>query len=390
MTTLGGQSFATAFANIYQAVAAGQTPAAQPFFEAAMGGATSAYCAGFTNCTAAIASKQAGNIRSTLVYNLWNSLTSQTSWTLGRTLPSSNPPGGCVISATSVCNQLSSVFMQTSTGYGNYNAAFFTFETRDWHGVSTRSNLTFGKALGTGAVTQSTSSFSVLDPWDLGAMYGPQGYDARWIYNMSVLYEPTYFKGKKGVLGQVLNGWAFAPLFQARTGFPVQVGINTGINANCQSFGEMNCAAGNTNENAVLIAPYTGGSSAHKNLTLSGNIGLNTNAARGGTGINMFDNPDEVYAQFRRLILGLDHSGGGAGAIYNLPQWNLDLSVAKEFKFTERVGMTFLAQFANVFNHFQPGTPSLNIDTPQSFGHITSAAANTNPRQIEFGLRVHF
>src|SRR5206468_11254354 len=114
--------------------------------------------------------------------------------------------------------------------------------------------------------------------------------------NLSVLYEPTYFKGKKGVLGQVLNGWAIAPLFQARSGNPVQVGINTGTNANCQSFGEMNCAAGSTNENAVLIAPYRGGNSAHENLTLSGKIGLNTNAANKGTGINMFANPDEVYA----------------------------------------------------------------------------------------------
>jgi hypothetical protein len=404
MTTLGGQAFSTAFGSVYGQIAGLSAPATgtaytvtpQPFFEAALGGASSAYCNQlipgsanrFGSCTQAIATLQRTNIQSALVYSLWNSLAANTSWTLGRTLPSSNPPGGCVITATSVCNQLSSVFMETSTGYGNYNGAFVSFETRDWHGVSTRSNLTFSKALGTGAVTQSTSSFTVLDPWDIGAMYGPQSYDARWIYNLSVLYEPTYFKGKKGILGQALNGWAIAPLFQARTGFPLQVSINTGTNQNCQSFGELNCAAGNTNENAVLIAPYTGGSSAHDNLTLTGKIGLSTNAANKGSGINMFANPDEVYAQFRRLILGVDHNGGGAGRIYGLPQWNLDLSVAKEFKFTERVGMTFLAQFANVLNHFQPGNPTLNIDSQQSFGHITTQA-NT-PRQIEFGLRVHF
>jgi hypothetical protein len=280
--------------------------------------------------------------------------------------------------------------MQGSSGYGNYNGAFISFETRDWHGVSTRSNLTFSRAMGTGAVVQATSSFSVLDPWDLGAMYGPQSFDARWIYNLSVLYEPTYFKGKKGILGHALNGWAIAPLFQARSGNPVQVSINTGTNSNCQSFGEMNCSSGNTNENAVLAAPYTGGNTAHTNQTISGSVGVNTNGDKGGTGINMFENPDEVYSQFRRLVLGLDHNGGGTGRIYSFPQWNLDLSVAKEFKFTERVGMTFLAQFANVFNHFQPGNPSLNIDSPQSFGHVTGGAALYNPRQIEFGLRIHF
>ncbi|MBO0800569.1 MAG: carboxypeptidase regulatory-like domain-containing protein, partial [Blastocatellia bacterium] len=74
MTTLGGESFATAFANTYQALAAGKMPAAQPFFEAAMGGASSAYCAGFANCTAAVASNEASNIRSTLVYTMWNNL----------------------------------------------------------------------------------------------------------------------------------------------------------------------------------------------------------------------------------------------------------------------------------------------------------------------------
>ncbi len=64
------------------------------------------------------------------------------------------------------------------------------------------------------------------------------------------------------------------------------------------------------------------------------------------------------------------------------------MSVAKKFQFTERIGMMFLAQFANVLNKFQPGNPSMSLDNPTSFGNITTQA-NT-PRQIEFGLRVHF
>ena len=39
MTTLNGQTFASAFANIYQAMSSGQAVSAQPFFESAMGGA---------------------------------------------------------------------------------------------------------------------------------------------------------------------------------------------------------------------------------------------------------------------------------------------------------------------------------------------------------------
>jgi len=53
-----------------------------------------------------------------------------------------------------------------------------------------------------------------------------------------------------------------------------------------------------------------------------------------------------------------------------------------------RIGMTFLAQFANVLNKFQPSNPTFALDNPAAFGNITTQA-NT-PRQIEFGLRVHF
>src|SRR5436305_12434591 len=86
MTTLSGQSFAQAFSAIYPVVNAGGTPAAQPFFEAALGGGSSAYCAGFANCTAAVASKEANNIKNTVVYTMWLNLNKASSWTLGRTM----------------------------------------------------------------------------------------------------------------------------------------------------------------------------------------------------------------------------------------------------------------------------------------------------------------
>lgn len=405
MTTLGGQTFADAFKNLFLQmcgpVPTCAAPAAsvlnavtpQPFFEAVMGGPTSTFCrtavGGVTpaNCTAAVALSQSSNIRSTLVYSLWNALANSTSWTLGRTLPSSNPPGGCVVGSP-VCNQLTSIFMEAANGYGNYNAAFVSVAVRDWHGVTAQSNFTWSHTLGTGAVTQATSSYTVLDPWDLGAMYGPQSYDVRFLFNQSVLWEPRFFKNQNSIFGRLLDGWAFAPLFTARSGFPLYVGIQSGTNGSCQSFGEMNCNEGSTNEQAPFLVPYKGGNSAIKNTTVTGAIGTNTNPANGGVGINAFHDPAAVYAGFRRLILGLDHNGGGTGRLRGMPTWNLDLSVAKKFQFTERVGMMFLAQFANVLNKFQPGNPSMTLDSPASFGNITSQA-NT-PRQIEFGLRVHF
>src|SRR5262249_46041056 len=167
----------------------------QPFFEAALGGASSAYCAGFASCTAAVASKQATNIKGARVYDLWSAIGKTSSWTLGRTLPSSDPAGGCS-AGSPIFPQLTPIFIEARRGYGNYNAAFFSLGFRDWHGVTAQSNLTWSRTLGTGAQTQSTSSFSVVDPWDLSAMYGPQPFDVRFLYNLAVLWEPHFFKGR--------------------------------------------------------------------------------------------------------------------------------------------------------------------------------------------------
>jgi carboxypeptidase family protein len=380
MTTLNGQSFANAFANLYLAVSSGQAVQPQPWFEAALGGANSAFCAASASCTAAVAANQNSNIASTRVYDMWASLSRLSSWTLGRTMPSSSPG-----------SQLTSIYMETSLGYSNYHAGFTALEIRDWNGLTARSNFTWSKALGTGAVTQATSQLTVSDPWDIDAMYGPQEFDIRFLYNLSVIYEPSFFKGRKGIVGQLLGGWSFAPLFTARSGAPLRVNMSQGAGTNCQSFGEVNCSAGSTWENAVLIAPYTGGNSAHKNLKVNGSIGSNTNAANGGSSINLFENPAEAYGQFRRLILGVDHTSGGFGVLRGLPAWNVDLSISKDIKLTERTGLTFLAQFANVFNHFQPGDDaSLNLDQPQNFGHINSQSNTILSRQIEFGLRFRF
>jgi hypothetical protein len=407
MTTLNGQAFSSAFANVYGQISGLPAPAAgaayavtpQPFFEAAMGSASSAYCnqmipggAGrFSSCTQAVATLQASNIQSALVYNMWNALAGSSSWTLGRTLAFSSACANSVVSTINpttpvpVCSQLRSIFMNTSLGYGNYNAAFASLTIRDWKGLTARSNFTWSHALGTGTEVQARSSRSVVDPWNLGANYGAQDFDIRFLYNLTVVYDLPFYRQQKGFVGKALGGWSVSPLFTAQSGLPLRVMTNT----SCQAYGEMNCSSGTSWENAVLAKNYTGGNTAYKDLVLTGKVGLNTNpSVQRGTGINMFTNPDEIISQFRRMVLGIDTNGGAAGPIRGLPRWNIDLSLAKDIKFGERMGLTFSAQFANFLNHFQPGDPSMNIDNPATFGLINSQAGD--PRQIEFGLRFRF
>ncbi len=387
MYTLNGQSFANAFANVYSEVTGNQAITAQPFFEAAMGGPNSAFCVGKPSCTAAVVASQKAQISSTQVYNLWTNLSKATGWALGRTLPDSAPA------------QTASLYQTTSLGWGNYNAGFVSFSARTWHGVSARSNFTFSRTMGTQGFTQSTSSTTVLNPWDLHSMYGAQPFDVPLVYNQSVVYQTPALK--RGLLNTFLGGWTLAPLFTAQSGLPLEVNIGSGT-FNCQSFGESNCSSDSTTENALLIAPYTGGNSAHYNVTSTTSVGSTGNPAKGGSGVNLFANPQAVYNELGRLVLGVNENGGGAGVLRGLPTWNLDLQVAKDFKIPLREGMgiTFSAQFSNLFNHVQPSLTSpltttsntsttyLNIDNPTNFGVLTQQG--NSPRQIEFGLRLYF
>jgi hypothetical protein len=234
---------------------------------------------------------------------------------------------------------------------------------------------------------------TVINPWDMNASYGPQPFDIKYVYNLSLLYQSPYFKDQKGVVGRVLGGWSIAPLFTAQSGVPLEISVGTGSNSNAQSFGEVYGNSNSAYENAVPSAPYTGGNSANYNVVVTSGAGLNGNPSKGGSGINMFTNPNAVYAEFRRPILGLDTSDGGAGVIRGFPTWNLDATVSKQIRATERIGATLIIQFSNILNHFQPANPSMNIDSAATWGVVTNQATSANglqSRQIEFGLRLHF
>jgi len=405
MTTLNGQSFAQAFAQTYiqmcglgPVCAGNANVSTQPFFEAALGGANSSFCAGYGSCTNAIVknSTMGNQISTTSVYDLWASLNAASSWTLGRTMLSSPINGGS--------GQMPAIFTNTTSGYGNYNAAYVSFTSHDWHGITARTNLTYGRALGTGAQVQATSEYTALNPWNLKSMYGPQFYDYKFLFNLMMVYQPPFYRSQKGIVGHALGGWSIAPLFTAHTGAPLAVGSAAN---GCESFGEGNCSTEGSLDGSVLSSKFTGGNSPHYNQNVSESpttnpygVGINTNYDNGGGGVNMFANPVQVYNEFRPCIVGYDTSCGSNGNLRGPGFWNLDATVSKDIGVWKegRVGATLIFQFVNLLNHTDFAAPYLNTADPADFGNMSSNNAATygggavsyHPRQVEFGLRVHF
>ncbi len=381
--TSGGQAAITAYANTF---------APQPFFEAAV---NSSYCAGYSSCTAAVVGHevQTGNLQTQSVWNLWSDLDNG-NFNFPRSMM--NTPLNCPTGAEIGCSgQTSSgVAVNASIGHANYNALFASIRTSDWHGLTLQSNFTYGKALGTGATVQATSAFTLADPYNLDRNYGLQTWDRKFVYNVFLVYEPPFYKGQHGVIGRLLGGWTFAPVFSTGSGLPLEVNTS---NLSGQSYGEGDslnffggeftafgfCGCG-PGENAMLTGPYHGGNSRHNNVPGSNGIGTN------GFGVNLFANPESVYLdQFRPAILGLDTGRtGAAGVLRGQPYWNTDLSVSKIVNITERVNVQFTSIFTNVLNHPQFGDPYMQLGDPGDWG-VLPGQWNT-PRQIELGLRVRF
>ena len=71
------------------------------------------------------------------------------------------------------------------------------------------------------------------------------------------------------------------------------------------------------------------------------------------------------------------------------PTWNLDADIIKDIGvYKERVGVMLFFTITNVLDYFQPSNPSFSLTSPTMFGQITGPA--NAPRNMEFGVRVHF
>ena len=125
---------------------------------------------------------------------------------------------------------------------------------------------------------------TTVNPYDIGAGYGLQPFDRKFTYNLFMVYEPPFFKGQHGVMGRLLGGWSFAPIFTAASGLPLE--LNT-TNGDGQAFGEADANNFASDENGILTCANNFGSSRHNNVAGSGGIGTAGN-------VNLFANPPKL------------------------------------------------------------------------------------------------
>ena len=361
---LNGQTFAQAYDAVATALRGGTAASAvapQAFFESALAG--NSICT--PNCTAGIAAKYGSQFTNEQVFSLWNNI--QRSFVMGP--------------ATAATNQVTNMFFWAARARSNYNAGFISLKERNWHGLTLNANLTYAHSLDNTSGGIQDVDRAVVNAYNMDYGYGTSAFDRKFVFNLFGLYQLPFGKSGSGLTRALFGGWSIAPIWSWYSGLPLKVAAGSS-----QEFGQSSAASAG----AVPIAPDTFGNSIHSGITgdPATNVATSGNPAKGGTGLNLFADPVAVFNSFRPVLLSQDTNGRISGTLRGMARWNVDFTVAKKIQYTERVSSTFTVQMFNMFNHVQFNDPSLSLQSPSSFG-VISTQLNT-PRVIELGMHFDF
>ena len=191
---------------------------------------------------------------------------------------------------------------------------------------------------------------------------------------LSYIYDLPWGKGQKWDLGTagnvLLGGWRFSAIHVYTSGQPIQL-TGGGI-----GLGGRSAAVVKSLDNWVVAIPDNPNIRASSGYTsyFAGlcNIAANCNAA--GTAVVT---QSTVFGQAPRF-------NGRARRMNNLSE---NVSLQKVIQFTERYKLDFRWEIFNALNRVVFGAPNSNI-TSTTFGRITSQF--NSPRQMQFGLKLHF
>jgi carboxypeptidase family protein len=201
-----------------------------------------------------------------------------------------------------------------------------------------------------------------VDAYNFQTARGSSNFDQRHMLNVSYVYDLPFFR-KTGLSHTLLGGWQYAGLMSIQTGTPFNV-VFTG-------FGD-NAGVGN-------------GQGPGTYADLVGDPHSTPPASTGGSGPLLY-NPN-AFAAPRGLTFG----NAGRNILHNPRVTNFDMSLLKQFKFTESTGLEFRAEAFNAFNHTEfyiNGAAGDNHD--QASGKFLHPAGAHRGRTLQFGLKFLF
>lgn len=181
---------------------------------------------------------------------------------------------------------------------------------------------------------------------------GPSGFDVRHRAVINGLYDLPLGKGRQfnidnRVADAIVGGWQLGGIITATTGRPFNVGLQNGVNNGAPSWPDR-------------------------------------------IGDGKLDNPDPYYwfdASDFKAPPPNTYGNVGRGVLYSPGVVNIDMSVVKTFRITEKIGFNFRFEAFNLFNSPYFGFPNANIGSP-TVGRITSTVGDN--RSLQLSGRINF
>jgi Carboxypeptidase regulatory-like domain len=255
-----------------------------------------------------------------------------------------------------------------SEGDSSYNALDVDVNRRFSEGLALRGTYTWSKSLDNGDTLNGSAAANapglVMDPMNLGLDWGPSTFDVRNTGVVNGSYELPFGHGKAFLSNlsrrgnHFIGGWSVEGILTLQSGFPFTPQL---------SFNPSNNGDTHNSDRPSLNPAFTG-------PVILGSPSRFFNPSA------FIVPPNGTYGD-----LGRDRFVGPGLA-------TLDLSLLKDTKITERLGLQFRAEFFNILNHANFNTPNLiaftsadGMPSPAA-GVITSTS--TTSRQIQFALKL--
>jgi hypothetical protein len=247
-----------------------------------------------------------------------------------------------------------SMIKMTNDGLSNYNAFQLTVERRFSQGLSFVANYTFSKALDNESV-EAQLTVTNPNPFVPNFNYGRSDLDTTHNFSFWTVYNLPTLGHAPAFVRAAFGGWQTTGIWTWRSGLPVNV-----------TSGQDRSLSGIGQDRADLVAPDPYLSS---------------------------DRPRAQYlaAWFNTSAFALAAPGTFGNSPRNLLRapgvFNLDWSLSKSFRISERFQTQFRGDFFNLLNNPHFNAPGSSVAGTSTFGKISSA---TDPRILQLSFRVRF
>ena len=243
-----------------------------------------------------------------------------------------------------------------------YDSNYHSMQVAAEHRFSSDSRInlayTFSKNL---TNNLSDRSHAPQDSFDIASEYGRAFLDRRHITTINYIYELPFFRNDRGLAGMLLGGWQASGIVTFQTGLPFTVTTS--------SFD----AAGLGNSPARI-------SGNRPTLLCDPNAGAPHTPQQWFNTACFAPNPDPGD-----LIVNVPGSAG-RNIVNGPPTKRVDLTLSKNFHFSEHMRLQLRAEAFNLFNWTNPRGLSTNV-TSSTFGQVISYR---DPRTLQFGAKFYW